>query len=555
MAVYKAREKTIEQELALPFHLTNQLIKAAAEATTFRTDCLAVSCQAADLSHKLRSVVGLTLTSSTVYHRPICRIAAQTTTNLHRALKLVRKCKQSGILRKVVLTFTSFAAEFEKVTDLLGSSIADFRWLLSVFHGERGSLVIPPIARNDPVTAAVWSLIAWLHVNRRLNDRIVAANNLAALARSNHQYRDVIVEEGAVRQLLVLLSNGGGCTEGQVAAAAALNWLAVNNVERCRAIAMDNYKQGITIIVKVLEESCVSVQILVAELVAKIVDVDDEFLREEFGREDLIKSLISCLIHDSEMDECIRFHESPESKHNLMTKCSSILWKLCEKSLLNCRKIAEPESFLCLAKIIETERGELRLNCLMTVMEVAEVAEGNVKLRKTVWNPNSLPAKAVLDQLRRLITEESNPIFLFPAIKSIGCLARIFPAKDTNIVGALVRKLGDENMSVATEAVIVLTKFTCPENHNCVKHSKTMIEFNGVPMLMKLMRVCDSESVKLIGLVLLCFLSIHVGNSEALAEARVLITLESAVSSGMALNCHLKDIISRAINQLVLYQD
>ncbi|KAK9684774.1 hypothetical protein RND81_10G231300 [Saponaria officinalis] len=554
MAVYKAREKTIDQELALPFHLANQLIKASAEATAFRTNCIAVSCQAADLSNKLRSVVGLTLTSSTVYHRPICRIAAQTTTNLHRALKLVRKCKQSGILRKVVLTFTSFAAEFEKVSDLLGSSIADFRWLLSVFRGERGSLVIPPIARNDPVTAAVWSLIASLHVNRRLNDRIFAANNLAALARSNHQYCDVIVAEGAVRQLLGLLSNGGGCTEGQVAAAAALNWLAVNNVERCRAIAMDNNMQGITIIVKVLEECCASVQILVAELVAKIVEVDP-VLREEFGRENLIKSLISCLIYDSDNHNSHREYDSPESKHNLMTKCSSILWKLCEKSLLNCQKIAEPRNLLCLAKIIETERRELRLNCLMTVMEVAEVAEGNIKLRKTVWNPNSLPAKAVLDQLRRVITEETNPIFLFPAIKSIGCLARIFPAKETNIVGALVRKLGDANMSVATEAVIVLTKFTCPENHNCVKHSKTIIEFNGVPMLMKLLSVCESESAKMVGLVLLCFLSIHVGNSEALAEARVLITLESAVSSGMALNSHLKDIISRAINQLVVYRD
>ncbi|KAH9624315.1 hypothetical protein KSS87_005230 [Heliosperma pusillum] len=583
-------ETSLQEELALPILLADRVIKAAAEAESSRVECAEIARQTDALSHKLRAAVRLT-SFPAVYDRPIRRIAAETSKNLERALTLVRKCKHSGIFRHVFLTITSSIADFKKVSNVLESSIADVTWLLSTYavndddddDDNGGSVALPPIAINDSIIAWIWSYIASLQSNRRLNDRIDAANNLASLAKSNFRYRKVIVEENAVSPLLRLLKDGGGCAEGQVAAAMALCWLAENDEERCRAISCDK-TLGIPVIVQVLGESSMSVQIAVADLVAKIAEAD-KVAREDFGRENVLKPLVSCLVYDSDMDEYRRYHsggssrgsyhmmssstsmggashtnskkdrenESTEVKHKLKVKCALALWRLCENSVLNSQKIAEPKGLFCLSKIIETEEGELRLNCLMTIMEVARVAEGNAEFRKAAWKPTSPPTKAVLDQLRKVVKEESNPDFLIPAIKSIGCLARIFSAKESGLVSSLVGKLGDGNVSVAIEAAIALTKFACPDDHNCVDHSKTIIECNGIPLLMKLLGT--SDRAKRDGLVLLCYLSMNVGNSKALVEAKALRTLESAVHSGMVQNADLREIIARAMNNLMLYQD
>ncbi|XP_074314934.1 uncharacterized protein LOC141651110 [Silene latifolia] len=612
-------ESSLQEELALPILLADRIIKAAAEAESSRVECAEIARLADAISHKLRITVRLT-SNAAVYDRPIRRIAAETLKNLERALTLVRKCKHSGIFRHVFLTITSSIADFKKVSNVLESSIGDLTWLLSTYAvddddggDDGGGVAIPPIVINDSIIGWIWSYIASLQSNRRLNDRIEAANNLASLASSNVRYRKVIVEENAVSPLLKLLKDGGGCPEAQVAAATALCWLAENDEERCRAISCDK-TLGIPVIVQVLGESSMSVQIAVADLVAKIAEAD-KFAREDLGRENVLKPLVSCLVYDSDMDEYRRYHsgggksslslhsvvqtaknrnysyvdnsgsssgsshgsyhkmssssslggasqtnskkdrenESPEVKHKLKVKCALALWRLCENSLLNSQKIAEPKGMFCLSKIIETEEGELRFNCLMTIMEVTKVAEGNAELRKVAWKPTSPPTKAVLDQLKRVVKEERNPDFLIPAIRSIGCLARIFPAKESGLVSSLVGKLGDGNVNVAIEAAIALTKFTCPDNHICVEHSKTIIECNGVPLLMKLLGT--SDRAKRDGLVLLCYLSMNVGNSKALVEAKALRTLESAVRSGMAQNADLREIIAKAMHHLMLYQD
>ncbi|KAL2935878.1 Protein CELLULOSE SYNTHASE INTERACTIVE 1 [Bienertia sinuspersici] len=601
------REKTLQDELALPILLTDRVIKSAGEAESSRSECADIARQADELSQKLRAAVRLTSSPSTssIYDRPIRRIAADVSKNLEKALTLVRKCKHTGLLRHVFLTITSSAADFKRVSNLLQSSIGDFVWLLSIYNDDEGgaNLSIPPIVNNDPIIAWVWSSIASLQTNRQLKDRIESANYLASLASDNERFRKVIVEEGAVSPLLRLLKDGGGSPDGQIAAATALFWL-VDDRERTRIVAAEG---GIPIMVQVFGESCMSVQVAVAELVAKVAQYNPA-TREEFGRENVLKPLISCLILDMDMEDYKQFHgvqkelaaknhpkynnyvlnhghsmsnntsyhkvyssasfdvrggsnynkrerenESPEIKLKLKIKSALALWRLCKGSMLNSQKVAEPKGLFCLAKIIETERGELQYNCLMTIMEVAEVAEDNAELRKAAWKPSSPPAKAVLDQLLRVIKEESNPDFQVPAIKAIGCLARIFPAKETGIVGSLVGQLGNKDFGAATEAAVALAKFACPDNHNCVAHSKTIIEFNGVPPLMKLLSINDRARRN--GLVLLCYLSMHVGNSKELAEARALRTLESAVRSGMAQNAELRDIFSRAVHHLMLYQD
>ena len=46
-------------------------------------------------------------------------------------------------------------------------------------------------------------------------------------------------------------------------------------------------------------------------------------------------------------------------------------------------------------------------------------------------------------------------------------------------------------MEVAVEALTGLRKFACAGNDNCVEHSKTIIMFDSVTLLINLMRVSE----------------------------------------------------------------
>ncbi|GFY91418.1 armadillo repeat only 1 [Actinidia rufa] len=168
---------------------------------------------------------------------------------------------------------------------------------------------------------------------------------------------------------------------------------------------------------------------------------------------------------------------------------------------------------LCLAKHIAKEPGELQFCCLMVIMEITAAAESNDKLRRAAFNTNSPAAKAVVDQVLRVIEEFDVPSLQLPAIKSIGSLVRTFPSRETRVIGPLVEQLFHTNPDVATEAAISLGKFSCPENFVCSVHSKTIIEFDGVPPLMRLLRCGDRPQLH--GLILLCYLAMHAGGSEA----------------------------------------
>nr|GEU38845.1 putative armadillo-type fold protein [Tanacetum cinerariifolium] len=87
------------------------------------------------------------------------------------------------------------------------------------------------------------------------------------------------------------------------------------------------------------------------------------------------------------------------------------------------------------------------------------------------------------------------------------------------------------NVEVATESVIALGKFTSPDNFLCAEHSKTVVEFEGVQPLMRLLR--GSERTQYHALVLLCYLSLHAGSSETFQQARLLTALEGADKAGL----------------------
>ncbi|XP_004301006.1 PREDICTED: uncharacterized protein LOC101309356 [Fragaria vesca subsp. vesca] len=593
-------EKTLQEELSLPILLADRVLKSAHEAESSKPECSDLAQQVDRLSHMLRSAVRICAASPSLYERPVRRIASDVTKNLDRALTLVRKCRHSGVLRQVFSITT--AADFRKVSNLLESSIGDMKWLLSVFESDGANLSLPPIASNDPILSWVWSYIATIQMGQ-LRDRVEAASSLVSLARDNDRNKKIIVDEGGVTPLLKLLKEGSS-PEAQVAAANALFHLATDR-ERVRIVIDLN---GIPMIVSVLGDSPMRVQAAVVRLVAEMAELDP-IAQEEFARENVTRPLVSLLAMDTVLDEPKlqigkpsihslviskelvgkgansssrlgsfssnhyssdgssrgglhyrkekeREVESAEVKLKLKVGCAEALWKLCRDCLLNSRKVTETKGLICLAKIVEKEVGELQLNCLMTVMEIAAVAESNPELRRSAFKPNSPAAKAVVDQLMRVIQEESNPDLQLPAIKAIGSLARTFAARETRIVGPLVARLGNENVDVATEAAIALGKFVCLENFNRVEHSKTIIEFDGVPSLMRLLRSTDriNEVAHMHCLVLLCYLTLHVGNSKALEQAQVLSTLEGGARSAVAQNPDLKELFFRAMQHLSLYQ-
>ncbi|KAM1025855.1 hypothetical protein ACFX13_039599 [Malus domestica] len=594
-------ERTLHDELSLPILLADRVIKSAQEAESSKLDCADLAKQVDRLSQMLRSAVRIAAATQSLYDRPVRRIVADVAKNLDRALTLVRKCKHSGVLRQVFSITTT--ADFRKVSSLLESSIGDMKWLLSVFESDGANLSLPPIASNDPILSWVWSYIATIQMGQ-LRDRVEAANSLVSLARDNDRNKKIIVDEGGVTPLLKLLKEGSS-PDAQIAAASALFHIATDQ-ERVRII-IDLL--GINVVVSVLGDSPMRVQVYVVRLVSEMAELDT-VAQEVLGRENVIRPLVSLLAMDTVLDDpkvqsgkpsihnlvqinkqlavnglnpnsrlssfSNHYHSdgssrggghhrkerereaesNPEVKLELKAGCAKALWKLCKGCLFNSRKVTETKGLICLAKIIEKEAGELQLNCLMTVMEIAVVAESNPDLRRAAFKPNSPAAKAILDQLLRVIQEEANQELQIPAIKAIGSLARTFPARETRIVGPLVARLGSADVDVAIEAAIALGKFVCTDNFNCVEHSKTIIEFDGVPSLMRLLRTTDrtSERGHVNCLVLLCYLASHVGNSKALEQARALNTLEGGARYLVAQYPDLRDLLAKAIHNLTLYQ-
>ena len=599
-------EKLIEEELGYPIRLSEQVRAAVDEANWFKLECSEVGKQVDRVSQMLRTMTRFASTAQFLYDRPIRRVTAEVSKNLERALTLVRKCKRRSVLRRVVSIVS--AADFRKVQSFLESSVGDMRWLLSIFDTENGGGGgIPPIASNDPIVSWVWSFVATLQMSQ-LPEKIEAANELASFARDNDRNKKIIVEEGGVPPLLKLLKDGASL-EAQIAAATAIYNLA-NDQERVRAIVNE---LGVQIIVQVLSDSPMVVQTQAARLVARMAEYDP-IAQEDFAREHVIRPLVTLLSFETFVDDHNdqlskqsfhsivqinkqmekktltrpssrpysnsnsssnsnyyhyyyhnnegssragqhrreRENEKPEVKLSLKISCAGALWMLAKGSVMNSKRITETKGLLCLAKLVEKEEGELQYNCLMTIMEITDAAEFNADLRRSSFRINSPAAKAVVEQLLRVIRELDNPILQVPAIKSIGSLARTFPARETWVINPLVTQLSHRNPDVAAEAAISLGKFACPDNFLCVEHSKTIIEYNGVPQLMRMLRA--NERTQLHGLILLCYLAIHAGNSEALEQARVLTALEGADRTVVAQHPELRELVSKAIDHLNLYQ-
>lgn len=139
-----SEDKPIQDYLSHPILLSETLYAAVDDADSFKLECSQV-CRRVDLiSQMLRTLVRFSAATPFLYEPPIRRVASDISNNLRRALTLVRKCKRQSIVRRVV-TIVS-AADFRKVLNFLEASIADMKWLLSIFDtaGAGGIVVSLP---------------------------------------------------------------------------------------------------------------------------------------------------------------------------------------------------------------------------------------------------------------------------------------------------------------------------------------------------------------------------------------------------------------------------
>ncbi|WOL10821.1 hypothetical protein Cni_G19580 [Canna indica] len=245
--------------------------------------------------------------------------------------------------------------------------------------------------------------------------------------------------------------------------------------------------------------------------------------------------------------------EDPNTKANMKAMAAKALWQLAKGNADICRSITESRALLCFAVLLEKGVGDVRYNSAMALMEIARAAEDNAELRRSTFKPNSPASKAVIDQFLAIVDKGEYNDMLLPSIMALGCLSRTFRATETRIIAPLVRLLDEKEVVVMREAVIALTKFACTDNYLHVNHSQAIIEDGGARHLIQLVYL--GEQVQLEALILLCYIAMHVPDSQEVADAEVLNTLMWASKQAhLVQDPRVDELLPEAKSRLELYQ-
>ncbi|KAL2644027.1 hypothetical protein R1flu_011614 [Riccia fluitans] len=245
-----------------------------------------------------------------------------------------------------------------------------------------------------------------------------------------------------------------------------------------------------------------------------------------------------------------RDREDPETKQSLKAEAAHALWKLAAGNVKNSKSITDTRALLCFAKLIESGEGLVQYNSVMAVTEIAKAAEQDAELRRAAFKTNSPAAKAVVEQLLKVI-ESGEAELQAPCIKAIGCLARIFPAPALHVLKPLTYQIQSPDGSVAEEACIALQKFAYKDNYLHLEHSRTILDHGGASHLVQL--VYFEQQAQREALILLSHLALNVGDSEALAKAGSLAALEAA-SRWPSLSEDVRGLLCDAIEYLELFR-
>ncbi|XAR73772.1 hypothetical protein NMG60_11007852 [Bertholletia excelsa] len=245
--------------------------------------------------------------------------------------------------------------------------------------------------------------------------------------------------------------------------------------------------------------------------------------------------------------------EDPETKSQMKAMAARALWHLAKGNSPICLSITESRALLCFAVLLEKGPESVQYNSAMALMEITAVAGKDPDLRRSAFKPNSPACKAVIDQVLKII-EKADSELLIPCVKVIGNLARTFRATETRMISPLVRLLDEREEEVSMEACVALTKFACTDNYLHIDHSKAIIKAGGAKHLIQLSYL-GGQIVQSPALVLLCYIAMHVPDSEELAEAKVLTVLEWASKQGHLVQDEaVERLLQEAKVRLELYQ-
>ncbi|KAF8112240.1 hypothetical protein N665_0065s0025 [Sinapis alba] len=248
-----------------------------------------------------------------------------------------------------------------------------------------------------------------------------------------------------------------------------------------------------------------------------------------------------------------REFEDPATKAQMKAMAARALWQLSRGNLQICRSITESRALLCFAVLLEKGDDEVKSYSALAMMEITDVAEQYSELRRSAFKPTSPAAKAVVEQLLKVIENEI-PDLLIPCIKSIGSLSRTFRATETRIIAPLVKLLDEREAEISMEAAVALIKFSCTENFLRDNHSKAIIAAGGAKHLIQLVYFGE-QMVQVPALVLLCYIALSVPDSETLAQEEVLVVLEWSTKQSHLVEAPMIDeILPEAKSRLELYQ-
>lgn len=516
----------VKQMVARPTQLAEQMSKFAADVYTRKQECLQLKDGADELIQLLHKAA-----CADLYLRPARRIIDDTEQALEKALTLVEKCRHNALLH-LLFTIVPDAA-FVQTHAQLQNSVADMSWLLRISTPESeddfdgGVLVrgLCPIAENEPIYCLIWVHIAAIRIGGP-STRSLAADTLVHLASENHFAR-LIIEEDGVAPLLRLLKEGEA--DAQESAARALGHLGrdAESVDHLISTGVcPAFAQALTVGPMKVQAA---VAWAVAELVSKRPKCQGIFAQNHFVRLlvphlDLQQPVDSVSWRPQQSPLSGRRHggreatEDPDTMANMKAMAAKALSQLAKSNAHICRSITECGTLLILAALLEKGTGDARYYAAMALMEIALVAEHDDDLRWSAFKPNSPSGKAVIAQFVHIVNKGENEPILISSITALGCLSTAFRVTETDVIGALVRRVADENSesAVRMEALTALTKFAASSNL-FISNCKDMLDAGVVEHLLHLVYL--DEQLRIEALVLLCHIVKNVPESEGLKKA------------------------------------
>ncbi|KMZ64126.1 Armadillo repeat only 2 protein [Zostera marina] len=578
----------VGKNLTRPIQLADQVAKFSEEAEISKQECNELKSKTEALATLLRQAAR----ASDLYEKPTIRILQEIDQVLDKALSFVSKCRDRGLITRVFTIVP--AATFKKLCAQLDNSIADVTWLLAVSKQSNGNnddeddFGLPPIVSNDPMVGFIWNLIAKLQLGN-LAEKTEGVTSLESCANGNDRQKDIIVEEGGVPPLLKLLKEGG--IDGQENAAKTLGLLGTDP----KRVEVMVHAGVCSVFAKVLKEGSTKLQGLVAWAVSVIVEHDLKS-QDIFAQNNSVRLLVGHLAHET-LEEHRKYmvftkpttmigvvndalnspqenkdglggnvslvqaavlkgkvSEDKNNKAYLKAMSARALWHLTKDNPTICKIITESKALLCLAVLLEKGTGDVQINSAMALMEIARVAEKDSELRCSAFKPSSPAAKSVVEKLLNVVEKGEYNDLLIPCINALGCLARAFRASEKRIITPLVNLLDDREDEVMAAASIALSKYACTENYLHHDHSRAIIDARGVKLLVQL-ALFGCEEVKVPSLVLLCYITLYVPESEVLVQEGVRSVLEGAAKQGLMMYDNaIQFLLDKARSRLELYQ-